>query len=288
MSLLEKLITLASDLPKDENGFYDIEHPSLYRDDKNHPWHKTAADLSKKQRGNLQDASNDELEAYGKYLDSSHEFNVPMWTGENLGPHFDRHSDNLDKLINRNEAHEPLTVFRGVQPSRHMKPYEVGKTYHKRAFTSTTLDPAVAADFTSTAGGHLLQMKIPAGHKGRYVSNHEDEFLLPRDVHFKVTHIKHNVDIPSAYGAVGKHTVTHVMGELVPKPENDEHVVESRVKKVDPTLSKLSVDYGPGMKASHCGVCISYVHGGRCRRVKGKIESDHWCRKFKKRIDPRI
>lgn len=47
-------------------------------------------------------------------------------------------------------------------------------------------------------------------------------------------------------------------------------------------VSKASVDYGPGMEARHCGVCRFY--GNRtCRKVRGEIQPDKWCRLFKRK-----
>lgn len=46
-------------------------------------------------------------------------------------------------------------------------------------------------------------------------------------------------------------------------------------------VSKSSVNYSEGMKASHCGNC-SYFNGlFSCQRVQGFIESNMWCELWK-------
>lgn len=45
--------------------------------------------------------------------------------------------------------------------------------------------------------------------------------------------------------------------------------------------TKESVDYGPGMKSAHCGICEHY-RGGFCTRIIGKIDPRMWCKLFEK------
>lgn len=45
-------------------------------------------------------------------------------------------------------------------------------------------------------------------------------------------------------------------------------------------VSKASVDYSPGMDGRYCHTCEHYL-GGSCELVRGSIDPDYWCRKFK-------
>jgi hypothetical protein len=47
-------------------------------------------------------------------------------------------------------------------------------------------------------------------------------------------------------------------------------------------VTKESVDYSKGMPESHCGICDHYKSPNACERVKGKINTNMWCKLFKK------
>lgn len=47
-------------------------------------------------------------------------------------------------------------------------------------------------------------------------------------------------------------------------------------------VSQESVDYSPGMKTSHCGICEHYIEPHACEKVKGDINPSYWCKLFKK------
>lgn len=49
--------------------------------------------------------------------------------------------------------------------------------------------------------------------------------------------------------------------------------------------SKSEVDYGPGMKSAHCGICEYFEmdHKNGCHLVSGHIEASKWCNLFSER-----
>lgn len=46
--------------------------------------------------------------------------------------------------------------------------------------------------------------------------------------------------------------------------------------------SKDDVDYGRGMKSSHCGICEHFEFPHWCKKVAGRISPDAWCRLFRR------
>lgn len=45
---------------------------------------------------------------------------------------------------------------------------------------------------------------------------------------------------------------------------------------------KKDVDYSKGMAKSHCAICVHYITPNKCKVVKGSIDPEYWCTKFKK------
>lgn len=48
--------------------------------------------------------------------------------------------------------------------------------------------------------------------------------------------------------------------------------------------SKAEVDYGPGMRQAHCGICEHFRRvDQRCELVSGVIYAADWCKLFERR-----
>lgn len=47
--------------------------------------------------------------------------------------------------------------------------------------------------------------------------------------------------------------------------------------------TKSEVDYSMGLPEAHCSLCEHY-RIDKCEIVAGKIEPDHWCEKFDKKL----
>ena len=76
----------------------------------------------------------------------------------------------------------------------------VGVEYRDLAYSSTSVDPAVASAFVGTDNGFLLKILAPAGTRGvvltpSTMTNGEDEILLDRGLSFRIVgdHIEHGV-----------------------------------------------------------------------------------------------
>lgn len=44
--------------------------------------------------------------------------------------------------------------------------------------------------------------------------------------------------------------------------------------------SKSEVDYGPGMRKAHCGICAHFEAPSSCSLVAGEIAANFWCELF--------
>ena len=49
--------------------------------------------------------------------------------------------------------------------------------------------------------------------------------------------------------------------------------------------SKNEVDYGPGTRKEHCGICEHFEEPSSCRKVRGVIDPEYWCNLFEKADD---
>lgn len=161
---------------------------------------------------------------YSDYTTSSYMTNMDLYYHHNDGgsPHElpedsdHEHIQGLDESLNHEKTPKPMTVFSGVGfnpgqlAAKHPK-----KQLYMPAFTSATIDPAVATKFaqplTKGAAGesmadrynvakddnnegadhHMLRINLPKGHPGSYIADssehpEEKEFLLPRQQTMKI------------------------------------------------------------------------------------------------------
>jgi hypothetical protein len=42
------------------------------------------------------------------------------------------------------------------------------------------------------------------------------------------------------------------------------------------------VNYGPGTKREHCGVCVHFIAPRRCESVKSPVSAEAWCMRFER------
>ena len=169
-------------------------------------------------------SKNPHSEHFDNYSDSSYAINASLFHHHNEGgapnelPDEDindiSHDDitGLDKALNHKKTPKPMTVFSGVgfnpgmMAAQHPK-----KQLYMPSYTSTSIDPNVAADFArplpkgnsgedmkkydpsdkNGADHHVLRINLPKGHPGSYIagsSYHPDEkeFLLPRQQTMKI------------------------------------------------------------------------------------------------------
>lgn len=47
--------------------------------------------------------------------------------------------------------------------------------------------------------------------------------------------------------------------------------------------TKSSVDYGPGMTSSRCGLCEHFEPPRTCALVEGRIDTYDWCKLFRRK-----
>jgi len=95
----------------------------------------------------------------------------------------------------------PITVYRGVKGNGldFFESKRVGDVYTDKGFSSTSLDPKIAAKFANSESsyyqGLVFRMKLPVGTKGVFPSSvtgiesqfsREAEYLLPRDSKFRI------------------------------------------------------------------------------------------------------
>ena len=119
--------------------------------------------------------------------------------------HEDRIAD-ISKDISKHEAPHTFNVYTGLKGNPFTKSDRFGVHItgrnkdgsfqgHLPAFTSTTIQPDVAADFASgtyASHKHMLKIRIPKGSKhGAYVGHisehpHEREFLLDKGKNLKI------------------------------------------------------------------------------------------------------
>lgn len=158
------------------------------------------------------------------YTTTSYETNMDLYYHHNEGgsPHElpedsdHEHIQGLDESLNHEKTPKPMTVFSGVgfNPGQ-MAAQHPKKQLYMPAFTSATIDPAVATKFAQpltkgAAGGsmadryndakddnnegadhHMLRINLPKGHPGSYIADSSDhpeekEFLLPRQQTMKI------------------------------------------------------------------------------------------------------
>jgi hypothetical protein len=138
----------------------------------------------------------------------------------------------LDHVTSQKIAH-PLTVYRGLGDSVDISKLKPGSTRKDRGYASTTLHPDIASAFAKHGlmkgkrMFHIAKITVPAGSKGHMLDinrgeaeEREEEFLLHRGTHFKVTH--HSIEPHHSDPSQFFH-VTHM------------HVVEpTKRKKVTP------------------------------------------------------
>ena len=90
-----------------------------------------------------------------------------------------------------------MTVFSGVKFDPRKLTQNSNGLFHSPANISSSIDPKVADEFSSTLGNsHILRIHVPEGHHGLYLGNDlnrssmpaEHELLLPRGMFLKVNH----------------------------------------------------------------------------------------------------
>ena len=70
---------------------------------------------------------------------------------------------------------------------------KVGVEFTEKGFTSTTISDYVALHYFTGAryltNGAVYEIKVPKGQNGIFVTGEEKEFIMPRNVRYRVTRI---------------------------------------------------------------------------------------------------
>ena len=152
-------------------------------------------------------------------------------------PHLTAWMDRVDNLLrNAPRAAEPRTLFRGLSAPEHVRTEADfrrwveesfgGDRFDNPGYTSTTMDPEMAANFAHSGGakfGVVVEIRSPQGlPMGKVLHDravpdelHEGEYALPRGFNGKVVGVSDGVPFERA-GTQERFVVVHVVDDSLP------------------------------------------------------------------------
>lgn len=159
---------------------------------------KTLQALDKKLTSHYADATTSPM--YIKHLDQystdSSKINHALLHASPLTDEQSHHVMTLDDIVSHTRTPDDMVLYSGVSRSHGNEMLRKDVVHHP-SFISTSLTVNKAMDFASRGNGDLVEIHVPANHKGVYIDHVSDyserEFLLPRGLNFRIHKDKEKV-----------------------------------------------------------------------------------------------
>jgi DNA topoisomerase IB len=172
-----------------------------------------------------------------------------------ISPHINKIIKHMDSAIEESPGlPKPTTLYRGVN-ARLVHGAKVGDKISSAGYQSTSLDKRTTENFSA----HTLKISAPAGIKGAYIDHDqfhgkkEEEYILPRGISFRITHIEpkpdygnvYHVEIVNHRPTTNWEIVTNAYQSLLDNsnPNHDEHGRFSAATDTSPeSLKNMHID----------------------------------------------
>ncbi len=122
--------------------------------------------------------------------------NDTLLNGDDLSEEDAHHIKHLDQALTHTKTPDDMVLYSGTSLS-HAKELRRKDVVHHPSYVSTSLTVNKAMDFASRKNGDLVELHVPKDHPGMYIDHISDyserEFLLPRDLKFRIHRDKEKV-----------------------------------------------------------------------------------------------